>query len=150
VEAESRIALHYMTAPTFVDSNLLIYVHDLDAGSKHLRAAVKITELWNNGYGMLSTQVLQEFYVNVTQKIKRPITRAAAREVVRDFIPWVRSPLTGATVVRASEIGEVWQISFWDAMILAAAEQSGAAILLTEDLTDGQIIAGVRIQNPFR
>jgi predicted nucleic acid-binding protein len=139
-----------MTAPTFVDSNLLIYVHDLDAGSKHLRAAEQITELWNNGYGMLSTQVLQEFYVTVTQKIKRPVSRGAAREVVRDYISWVRSPLTGATVVRASEIGEVWRISFWDAMILAAAEQSGASILLTEDLTDGQTIAGVRIQNPFR
>jgi predicted nucleic acid-binding protein len=150
VEAESRTALNYMTAPTFVDSIILIYVHDLDAGAKHMRAAGQLTDLWNNGNGILSTQVLQEFYVNVTQKIRQPLSRAAAREIVRDYIPWIRSPLTGATVVRASEISEVWQISFWDAMIVAAAEQSGAAILLTEDLNDGQIIAGVRIQNPFQ
>jgi predicted nucleic acid-binding protein len=52
-------------------------------------------------------------------------------------------------VVRASEIGEIWQISFWDGMILAAAEQDHAAQLLSEDLTHGQVIAGVRIVNPF-
>src|SRR5207253_385500 len=106
-------ATHYMTGPTFVDSNILIYAHDLDAGAKHQIAAERIEQLWNSGEGALSTQVLQEFYVNVTQKIKRPISRAAAREVVRDYITWVRSSTTGATVIRASEIAEVWQLSFW-------------------------------------
>jgi predicted nucleic acid-binding protein len=139
-----------MTAPTFVDSNILIYAHDLDAGPKHLVAAERIAGLWNTGEGALSTQVLQEFYVNVTQKIKRPISRAAAHEVVRDYIPWVRASISGTTVIRASEITEVWQISFWDAMILAVAEQTKAARLLTEDLNHGQLIAGIQIQNPFR
>jgi hypothetical protein len=111
-----------MTVGTFVDSNILI---------------------WASGAGLLSTQVLQGFYVNVTRKIKPPLTPSVAREVVRDYAPWVESPITPATVVRASEIGEIWQLSFWDGMILAAAEQSRADRLLTEDLSHGARIAGI-------
>jgi predicted nucleic acid-binding protein len=70
--------------------------------------------------------------------------------VVRDYAVWIQSAITAATIVRASEIGEIWQISFWDAMILAAAEQSGAERLLTEDLNAGQKIAGIEIVNPYQ
>jgi len=125
---------------TFVDSNFLIYAHDADAGSKQRIAAQQLSELWKSGAGLLSTQVLQEFYVNVTRKIGLPLGATAAREVVRDYAAWVESPITAATIVRASEISEFWQISFWDAMILAAAEQSGAERLLTEDLNTGERI----------
>ena len=138
-----------MTGKTFVDTNVLIYAHDLDAGSRRRRAAERLTELWETRAGRLSTQVLQEFYVNVTQKIKVPLSRSAAREVVRNYASWVESPITSATVVRASEIGEIWNISFWDAMILAAAEQDQAFQLLSEDMNHGQLIAGVKIVNPF-
>lgn len=138
-----------MIARTFVDSNILIYAHDLDAGDRHLRAADCLAELWGAGAGLLSTQVLQEFYVNVTQKIKSPLPRTVAREVVRTYAPWVQSWITPETVVRASEIGEVWELSFWDSLILAAAEQSQAVELLSEDLNHGQVIAGIRVVNPF-
>jgi predicted nucleic acid-binding protein len=133
----------------FVDSNILIYAHDADAGTKQRIAADRLRDLWIAGAGRLSTQVLQEFYVNVTRKIDTPLAAGAAREVVRDYAAWIESPVTAATVVRASEIGEVWRISFWDAMILAAAEQSGAEVLLTEDLNAGQRVAGIEILNPF-
>ncbi len=93
--------------------------------------------------------MLQEFYVNVTRKIGSPLPASAAREVVRDYAVWVESPITAATIARASEIGEVWKISFWDAMIFAAAEESGAERLLTEDLNAGQKIAGIEIVSPF-
>ena len=139
-----------MTVKTFVDSNVLIYAHDADCGPKQQLAADQLTELWQSGTGLLSTQVLQEFYVNVTRKIGLPLLAATAREVVRDYASWVESPITAATVARASEIAEIWQISFWDAMILAAAEQSGANRVLTEDLNAGQKIAGIEIVNPFR
>ena len=139
-----------MTGKTFVDSNILIYAHDFDAGQRHQQATQHLSELWASRSGRLSTQVLQEFYVNVTQKIKAPLSRSAAREVIRAYVSWVESLITPTTVVRASEIGEVWRISFWDGMILAAAEQTQATELLTEDLTHGQVIAGVRIVNPFR
>lgn len=133
----------------FVDSNILIYAHDLDAGRRQQCAADCLRELWDTHAGRLSTQVLQEFYVNVTQKIKRPLSKSSAREVVRNYAPWVHSLITAGTVIRASEIGEVWRLSFWDSMILAAAEQSQAARLLSEDMNHGEVIAGVRIVNPF-
>jgi predicted nucleic acid-binding protein len=138
-----------MTGKVFVDSNILIYAHDLDAGPKQERAAKWFRELWETHTGRLSTQVLQEFYVNVTQKIRRPLRKSVAREVVRNYSTWVESPITAATVIRASEIGENWRLSFWDGMIVAAAEQDQAVELLTEDLTHGQVIAGIKIVNPF-
>ena len=138
-----------MTGKVFVDSNVLVYAHDKDAGSKQIEAAQRLGELWETGLGRLSTQVLQEFYVNVTAKISKPLSRSAAREVVRNYGRWVENFITPGTVVRASEISETWQLSFWDGMILATAEQDGAAELLSEDLSHGQIIAGVRISNPF-
>jgi predicted nucleic acid-binding protein len=138
-----------MIAKTFVDSNVLIYAHDADAGSKQRIAADRLGNLWESGAGLLSTQVLQEFYVNVTREIVSPLAAAAAREVVRDYAAWIESSVTAATIVRASEISEVWRISFWDAMILAAGEQSGAEQLLTEDLNAGEKIAGIEIVNPF-
>jgi predicted nucleic acid-binding protein len=138
-----------MTARTFVDSNILIYAHNADAGSKQQRAADQLTELWESGTGVMSTQVLQEFYVNVTRKIGMPLSASAAREVVRDYAVWIESPITAATIARASEIGEIWKISFWDAMILSAAEQSGAERLLTEDLNAGRKIVGIEIVSPF-
>ena len=87
--------------------------------------------------------------MNVTQKIRAPLAKPAAREFVRDYGSWVHSEITPATVIRASEISEVWKISFWDGMIIAAAEQDEAWELLSEDLNPGQLIAGVRIVNPF-
>lgn len=138
-----------MTAPVFVDSNILVYAHDRDASAKQERAAACLRELWQTRRGRLSTQVLQEFYVNVTQKIPAPLGPSAAREVIRNYASWVQASISAATVVRASEISEAWRLSFWDGMIVAAAEQDGAAALLTEDLRDGQVIAGIKIVNPF-
>ncbi len=138
-----------MTGKVFVDSNVLIYGHDRDAGAKQQRAADLLGDLWQSGLGRMSTQVLEEFYVNVTQKIKKPLARGIAREIIRNYGLWVESPLTPATVVRASEVSETWKIAFWDSMIVAAAEHDGAGQLLTEDLNHGQVIAGVRVVNPF-
>jgi predicted nucleic acid-binding protein len=95
---------------TFVDSNVLIYAHDADAGSRQRIAADQLRDLWNSGTGLLTAQVLQEFYVNVTRKIGMPLANVAAREVVRDYAAWVESSITAAMVARASEIAEVWQI----------------------------------------
>jgi predicted nucleic acid-binding protein len=139
-----------MTAKVFVDSNILVYAHDADAGLRQQQASDLLKTLWDNGYGRLSTQVLQEFFVNVTQKIKRPIARGVAREVIRSYGLWVESVITPSTVIRASEISEAWMLSFWDSMIFAAAEQDGAQQLFTVDMNSGQIIAGIQVVNPFR
>jgi len=143
-----------MSGIAFLDSNVLIYAHDRDAGSKRelARALARAlcSRLWSEQTGVLSIQVLQEFFVTVTRKLKTPIARAQAREVVRAYAPWVISPTTPETILRATELSEAAGIDFWDALIVAAAEQSGAETLYSEDLNDGQLIAGVRVVNPLR
>lgn len=93
--------------------------------------------------------MLLEFYVNATEKIAKPLRRAVAREVVRSYAAWVESLVTTSTVLRATDISESAQLSFWDSMTVAAAEEVGATELLSEDLNNGQIIAEVRVVNPF-
>jgi len=139
-----------MTGIAFVDSNVLIYAHDRSAGAKRDRAVAIFGQLWSERTGCLSVQVLQEFFVTVTRKLRTPVARAQAREVVRAYSPWVLNPTTPQTVLRATEVGEAAGIGFWDALIVASAEQVGAGILYSEDLNDGQVIAGVRVVNPFK
>lgn len=138
-----------MSDVVFVDTNILIYAHDADAGVKRERAIEKLRLLWEFGTGRLSVQVLQEFYVNATQKLRTPVARSTAREVVSTYGSWIREPTTADTVLRATDIAGLAQISFWDALIVASAEQAGAAQLYSEDLNDGQSIAGVKVINPL-
>lgn len=136
-----------MTDVVFVDTNILIYAHDTGAGTKRERAARTLEKLWDEHSGRLSVQVLQEFYVTVTQKLAT--ARPTAREIIRTYTPWVQHPTTPETILRASEIAELSRLSFWDALIVASAEQVNAAYLYTEDLNAGQTIAGVKIVNPL-
>lgn len=142
-------ATSFMSDVIFVDTNILVYAHDADAGAKRDRAVETLRRLWDTGAGRLSVQVLQEFYVNVTRKLTTRVARSTAREVVSAYGSWVREPTTSETVLRATDIAELAQISFWDALIVAAAEQAGATRLLSEDLNDGQTIAGIEIVNPL-
>ena len=138
-----------MSDVVFVDTNILVYAHDRDAGSKREKAAQALDRLWDERAGRLSAQVLQEFYVTVTKKVSTSITRASAREVLSMYAPWVQHPTTPETILRATELAELAQVSFWDALIIASAEQAGAAQLYSEDLNSGQTIAGVKIVNPL-
>ena len=138
-----------MSDVVFVDSNILIYAHDADAGIKRDRAVEKLRQLWDSGGGRMSVQVLQEFYVNVTKKLATPIAHSTAREVVSSYGAWVLEPTTPVTVTRAIDIAAVAQIQFWDALIVASAEQADATHLYSEDLNAGQTIAGVKIVNPL-
>jgi len=136
-----------MTDVVFVDTNILIYAYDQKAGEKHSRATRALERLWDEQTGRVSVQVLQEFYVTATQKLKTP--RASAREIVQVYTPWVQYPTTPETVQRASDLCESAHLSFWDALIVASAEQAEASQLYTEDLNAGQVIAGVEIINPL-
>ena len=138
-----------MTDRVFIDTNILLYAYDLDAGSKHDVASNIVRRLWAEGTGALSTQVLQEFYVNVTMKIAKPISPAEARAIIGRYLVWQVEVNTPESVLRASEIQERYRLSFWDALIVASAAKAGATILYTEDLNRGQIIDRVRIINPF-
>ncbi len=134
---------------TFIDTNVLIYAHDVDAGRKHDIAKAVLRELWAERTGVLSTQVLQEFYVNATRKIRTPLPRPAARSVVSIYGSWCVEGTTTADITAAFEIEDAAIIGFWDALILAVAVRSGAGRVLSEDLNAGQTIAGITIQNPF-
>jgi predicted nucleic acid-binding protein len=137
-----------MTVKTFVDTNILVYAHDIDERAKRAVAREVLRELWNDGTGVISPQVLQEFYVSVTRKIVVPISKAAARQIISAYALWC-TEVTSSDVAAAFRIEDEAQIGFWDALIVAAAAKSGAAKLLTEDLNPGQIVAGVMIENPF-
>ena len=134
---------------TFVDTNVLVYAHDTDAGERHATAKALLAQLWDRRSGSLSTQVLQEFYVNVTRKLKTPVASSTAREVVSTYGAWIREPTTAKTVTRAIDIAGMAQIQFWDALIVACAEDAQATQLYSEDLNSGQSIAGVKIVNPL-
>jgi predicted nucleic acid-binding protein len=139
-----------MNGKIFLDTNILVYAHDLDAGIKHHTAINILKDMWDNRTGVLSTQVLQEFYMTVTKKIGNPISPIEAREIIKSYTCWEIRENTVISLIRASEIEEKHHISFWDALVVVAAYDSRADKILTEDMNSGQLIEGVLIENPFR
>ncbi|HXM23109.1 MAG TPA: PIN domain-containing protein [Terriglobales bacterium] len=137
-----------MNDRTFVDTNVLVYAHDVDAKAKHETARTVLRDLWSQRTGVLSLQVLQEFYVNVTRKIATPLSRAAARLVVNSYGIWC-TETTPAEIATAFRIEDESRIGFWDALMVASAAKAGAVRILSEDLNAQQTIAGIRIENPF-
>jgi predicted nucleic acid-binding protein len=137
-----------MSDKTFVDTNVLIYAHDVDAKAKHEVAKRVLRELWSQRAGVVSMQVLQEFYVNVTRKIASPLPKDAARLVVNSYSIWCVDT-TPAEIFAAFRIEDESRIGFWDGLIVASAAKSGATRILSEDLNAQQRIAGIRVENPF-
>jgi len=138
-----------MSDRIFVDTNILVYAHDLSSGDRHAKASAVIESLWEAGTGVISTQVLQEFYVTVTRKIKNPLKSAEAREIIRNYLAWPVQINDPETTIRTSEIEEKNSLSFWDALIVAAALRLQAKKIISEDLNHGQIIEGILIENPL-
>ena len=138
-----------MSDRIFVDTNILVYAHDLSSGDRHAKASAVIESLWEAGTGVISTQVLQEFYVTVTRKIKNPLKSVEAREIIRNYLAWPVQVNDPETTIRASEIEEKNSLSFWDALIVAAALRLQAKKIISEDLNHGQIIEGILIENPL-
>jgi len=133
----------------FVDTNVLLYAYDATAGDRHHRARTLVARLGRSRNGVLSVQVLQEFYVNAVRKIPVPLSPAVARERVRTLGSWPTHAPTAQDVLTAIDIAEQERNSFWDAMIIRSASAFGCTALWTEDLNAGQLISGVRIENPF-
>jgi len=127
----------------------LVYSYDRSAGEKRDIAKACIEALWRSKTGCLSVQILQEFYVTVTQKVRNPLDSVEAGRIVRDLSHWkVHSP-DAEDVLEAIETQQQYKISFWDAMIIWSAQQIGAELLWSEDLNDGQEYGPVRVINPF-
>ena len=137
-----------MNGKTFVDTNVLIYAHDVDAKEKHSVAKETVSELWANRNGVLSVQVLQEFYFNATRKLSKPLLKKYARAIVDQYSIWCIDT-TPAEIAVAFRIEDEARLGFWDALICATALKAGAARILSEDLNAGQKIAGIRVVNPF-
>jgi predicted nucleic acid-binding protein len=133
----------------FVDTNVLIYAHDRSAGSKHLKARQLLKQLWVQRNGCLSVQVLQEFYVKVTQKVPGPLASEEAVGIIDDLSTWQVHQPGIKDVLDAIAIQGRYQLAFWDAMIVASAMALGCEILWSEDLNPGQGYGALVSRNPF-
>ena len=142
--------MSFMSDKCFVDTNILMYAHDASAGAKHDRAKALVEELWRDRTGVVSTQVLQELAVNLRRKAGRPLDAKATRDIVTDYLTWQVVVNSGESILEALDLEARYRISFWDALVLQAANASGADVLYSEDLSDGQTYGSVRVVNPVR
>lgn len=134
----------------FVDTNILMYAHDAATGEKHQKAKALVERLWETRSGVVSTQVLQELAVNLRRKAKKPLDARTTRDVVSDYLAWHVVVNDGKSILEALDLEARHRISFWDALVIQAANGSGAEILYSEDLSHGQRYGAVRVLNPFR
>lgn len=138
-----------MTDLFFVDSNVLLYRRDASFETKQKTADEWIRKLWTERSGRLSVQVLNEFYVTATQKLKPGMPRKEARAEVQDFLTWEPVALSAELIRSAFEVQTRYEISYWDSLIVSAALAARCNFLLTEDLQDGQDFGGLKVVDPF-
>jgi predicted nucleic acid-binding protein len=136
-------------ARVFLDTNILVYAHDKSAGSKHEISRDRMIGLWESGLGILSTQVLQEFYVVVTAKLSKPMPPDTARGIIADLLKWEVVVNDGGSILKAIDIGKRYGYSFWESMIIGAALEGQADVLLSEDMKHDQTLSSLKIVNPF-
>ena len=134
----------------FVDTNVIVYAYDKDAGDKHRVALDIMKDLWRSGLGSISTQLLQELFVTLTKKVSAPLDISVVRETVRRLSKWDVLLIDVDTIISATELQERYKYSFWDSLIIASAIAGGAKTIFSEDLSDGQTIQGITIKNPFK
>lgn len=139
-----------MSGKFFVDTNVLVYAHDRGAGSRHERARDLVETLWRDRSGVISTQVVQELYVNLRRKARNPVPAGEVTQLLEDYLRWHVVVNDGASILGAVALEKRYRISFWDALIVRAANDSGASVLYSEDLSHGQSYDGTRVVNPLR
>ncbi len=138
------------SVPQFVDTNVLVYAHDAGAGEKATRARTLLAEIWQEGTGCVSLQVLQEFYVTTTGKLPHRLDAETAALRVEAYSRWTLHTPDRDDLLAAIALARRHRLSFWDAMIVRSAARLGCKVLWTEDLKHGAVLEGVRIRNPFR
>ena len=136
--------------PVFVDTNVLVYARDASDMGKQAIAAAWMEHLWTSASGRLSVQVLQEYYLTVTRKLDPGLSAEEAREDVRDLAAWRPLRIDQPIVEAAWRMEDRFGLSFWDSLIVAAAQAAGCDALLTEDLQHGLDIDGLRVVDPFQ
>ncbi|MGB7217435.1 MAG: PIN domain-containing protein [Vicinamibacterales bacterium] len=138
-----------MTGKVFVDTNVLVYAHDLDAEEKRAIAEHVVRQLWVDRSGVLSTHVLYELYLKITTAIAAPVSGHDARDLVNAYRVWPVMAIELKDILAASTCAERYHLSFRDGMIVAAALKARADIILSEALPAGDAISGIEIRNPF-
>jgi predicted nucleic acid-binding protein len=138
-----------MTALLFVDANVLLYAHDRSEPVKRPRAMAWLEYLWRERLGRTSTQVLSEVYVNLTRRSRPSFTAEEAWQRVSRYFEWDPLPADEKLMRRATEVEARWRISWWDSMVVAAAQLQDCEILLTEDLQDGGMFGSITVRSPF-
>src|SRR5215212_2582661 len=139
-----------MNGRVFVDTNVLVYCRDETEAQKQDRAEAWVRELWQRRQGSVSYQVLQEYYVTVTRKLRPGLGPAEARADVRALLAWEPVETNDKLLEDAWRIEDRFGLSWWDSLIVAAAQASGANYLLSEDLQHDLVLDGVKVCNPFR
>lgn len=134
---------------TFVDTNVLVYARDGSEPERQPVAMAWIDHLWAAGTGRISTQVLHEYYVTVTRKLSPGLDRPSARRDVSDLATWRPLTVDQRTIEIAWDLEDRYDLSWWDALIVAAANQLGCERLLSQDLHDGQLLGSVTVVDPF-
>jgi predicted nucleic acid-binding protein len=138
-----------MTAPIFVDTNVHVYALDAGAGAKQATAWTWMEFVWRSQRGRVSVQVLQELYVVLTRKLRPGLDLEAARVEVRALLPWRPVEIGPAILESAWGLQDRFELPWWDALIVSAAQATGCRVLLTEDLHDAQDFDGLLVVNPF-
>lgn len=138
-----------MTGPVFVDTNVLVYRHNAADAAKQTRAESWITCIVDLRAGRLSFQVLQELYATLTRKLQPKLARQEARDIIRLLASWNPLAVDLHLIKQAWDLQDRYSLSWWDALIVAAAQASGCRVLLTEDLQAGQVFGTVRVIDPF-
>ena len=137
-----------MTGPCFVDANVFVYAHDPRDAPKQARAKGWIDSLWQERLGRTSIQVMSEYYV-ATRKLTPRVPAGEAWDYVQELFAWQPQPIDEALLKQAHEIEQRWRLSWWDSMVVGAAQLQDCALLLTEDLQDGAVFGGVTVRSPF-
>jgi predicted nucleic acid-binding protein len=138
-----------MTGPCFVDANVFVYARDARIATKRARAERWIVHLWQEHAGRTSVQVLSEYYAVATRKLTPRVPSAEVWEDVEGLFSWRPQPIDEVLLKRAHEVEQRWRLSWWDSMVVAAAQLQDCALLLTEDLQDGAVFGGVTVRSPF-
>ena len=136
-----------MSALAFFDTNIFVYTDDASAPAKRRRAIELIHQCHSSGEAVISTQVMQEYYVTATRKLS--LDAAFVQKKVEIMSRMRVVELNAMDITRAIDLHRLHQVSFWDALILHAASIGGAGVLYSEDLQHGASLAGVRVENPF-
>ncbi len=134
----------------FLDTSILVYAYDSSAGRKHTLAREFVEGCWENENGCLSIQVLQEFYVTVTRKIKAPLEPHMARQIIADLAHWRVHAPEASDILQAIDLRQSHQLALWDAMVVQSAICLGCKHLISEELTHGQTYGEVSVVNPFK